>query len=65
MTKSKLMLLTWFNKVVQIRVNRTNPTNINKASPVIIAEPFIKKTFFPDQYRTGKKDTGGNENFDP
>ena len=52
------MLLAWFNKVAQLLVNRTNPTNTNKASSVIIARPFIKKTFFPGQYRTGKKDTG-------
>ena len=51
------MLLAWFNKVAQFLGNRTNPANTNKAFPAIIAEPFIKKNFFPDQDRTGKKDT--------
>ena len=59
------MLLAWFNKVAQLPVNRTNPTNTNKASPVIIARPFIKKNFFPGQYRTGKKDTGEKRKFLP
>ena len=40
-----------------MHADRANPANRNKASPAIIAEPFIKKTFFPDQYRTGKKDS--------